>query len=132
MQDYTYNATLLPTVQCISFIPIQQRFSRLLFVSIAWFIGDTESVCVLAELLQVWCHRCQEVVVKYMELLQQKSYVPRFSYGSGLLRDDGGPNRLFFTYLFRDDALAISFLHDAKLIRNQVLCDTCGRYVVQR
>jgi hypothetical protein len=65
----------------------------------------------------------QEVVVKYMERVQQKSYVPRFSYGRGLLRDDGGPNRLFFTYLFGVDALAISFLQDTKLIRSQVLCE---------
>ena len=34
----------------------------------------------------------QQVVVKYMERVQQKSYVPRFSNGRGLLRDDGGPN----------------------------------------
>jgi hypothetical protein len=74
----------------------------------------------------------QEVVVKYMQRVLQKSNVPRFSYGRGLLRGDGGPNILFFTYLFGDDALVISFLQDAKLIRNQILCDTCGRYVVQR
>jgi hypothetical protein len=42
----------------------------------------------------------QEVVLKYMERVQQKSYVPQFSYGRGLLRDDGGPNRLFLTYMF--------------------------------
>jgi hypothetical protein len=67
--------------------------------------------------------KLQEVVVKYMERVQQKTNVPRFSYGRGLLRDDGGPNRLFFTYLFGNDALAITFLRDAKLIRSQVLCD---------
>jgi len=43
-------------------------------------------------------------------------------------RDDGGPNRLFFAYLF-GDALPISFLQDAKLIRSQVLCDSCGRFM---
>ena len=71
----------------------------------------------------------QQVVIQYIERLQLKSYVPRFSYGRGLTRDDGGPNTLFFAYLFRDDALAITFLQDAKLIRSQVLCDTCGRFM---
>jgi hypothetical protein len=79
-------------------------------------------VGVLAELLKM-VSQMQEVVVIYMERVQQKTYVPRFSYGHGLLRDDGGPNRLFFTYLLGDDALAINFLQDAKLIRSQVLCD---------
>ena len=73
--------------------------------------------------------KMQEVVVQYMQRIQQKSDVPRFSYGRRLLWDDGGPNRLFFTYLFGDDALAISFLQDANLIRSQVLCDTCGRFM---
>jgi hypothetical protein len=63
----------------------------------------------------------QEVVVKYVERVQQKSNVPRFSYGRGLLRDDGVPNRLFFTYLFGYDALAITFLKDAKLIRSRAV-----------
>ena len=63
----------------------------------------------------------QEVVFQYMQRIQQKSGVPRFSYRCRLLRDDGGPNRLFFAYLFGDDALAIGFLQDAKLIRSQVL-----------
>jgi hypothetical protein len=71
-------------------------------------------VCVLAELLKM-VSQMQAVVVKCMERVQQKTYVPRFSYGRGLLRDDSGPNRLFFTYLLGDDALAISFLQDAKL-----------------
>jgi hypothetical protein len=61
--------------------------------------------------------------VKYVERVQEKTNVPRCSYGRGLLRDDGGPKRLFFTYLLGEDALAISFLQDAKLIRSQVLCE---------
>jgi len=54
----------------------------------------------------------QQVVSTYIQFLQAKSYVPPFSCGHGLLRDDGGPNRLFFTYLFGDDALAIAFLQE--------------------
>jgi hypothetical protein len=46
----------------------------------------------------------QQVVAKYVERLQEKSYVPWFSYESGLLRDDVGPNRLFFRYLLSHNA----------------------------
>jgi hypothetical protein len=66
-------------------------------------------LCVFAELLKM-VSQMQEVVVKYMERVQQKTYVPRFSYGRGLLRDDSCANRLFFTYLLGDDALANTFL----------------------
>jgi hypothetical protein len=53
--------------------------------------------------------------------------VPRFSYGRALLRDDGAPNRLFITYLFSDQAMAIRFLQDVGLLRSQVQCNICGR-----
>jgi len=66
---------------------------------------------------------------EYVQQLQGMSFVPPFSFGRGLYRDDGGPNRLFFTYLFCDKALAIRFLTDVKLIRNEVLCETCGRFM---
>jgi len=66
-----------------------------------------------------------EVVREYVERLQGLPFVPRFSYGRGLFRDDGGPNRLFFTYLFCERALAIQFLKDVNLIRSKVLRETC-------
>jgi len=47
-----------------------------------------------------------EVVGEYVKQLQGMSYVPPFSFERGLYRDDGGPNRLFFTYLFCDKVLA--------------------------
>jgi len=72
----------------------------------------------------------QEVVEKYMKLHQRETKVPRSSYGRELYRDDGDPNKLYFAYLFRDEALAISFLQDAKHIRSKVLCDTCGLYML--
>jgi len=59
--------------------------------------------------------------------VQEISFVPDLSYGCGLFRDGGGPNRLFFTFLFFDKALSIAFLKEAKLIRSEVLCETCGR-----
>ena len=64
----------------------------------------------------------QQVAIQYIERLQLKSYVPRFSYGRGLTGDDGGPNRLFFVYLFGDDALAICFLQDAPSPRTTSSC----------
>jgi hypothetical protein len=79
-------------------------------------VGDSESkcLCIFSSMLS----KIQQVVAKYVERVHEKPYVPPFSYGRGLLRDDGGPNRLFFTYLFVDDALAVSFLQDVKLIRS--------------
>jgi hypothetical protein len=54
----------------------------------------------------------EEVVVKYIKRIQQKQNLPRVSYGRGLLRVDGGPNRLFFANPFGGHALAI--LHQRK------------------
>jgi len=53
--------------------------------------------------------------------------VPRSSYGCPTLREDGGPNRNFFTYLFCDKAIAMQFLMDVGLLRCKVQCHTCGR-----
>ena len=71
----------------------------------------------------------QQVIAKYVKRVEEIPFVPLFSYGRGLLRDDGGPNRFFFTFLFCDQALAIAFLQEVKLIRSEVLCDTCGRFM---
>jgi hypothetical protein len=38
-----------------------------------------------------------QVVAECEERLRGKSNVPRFSYGRGMLGEDGDPNRLFFT-----------------------------------
>jgi hypothetical protein len=68
-----------------------------------------------------------QLVTEYEERLRRKQYVPRFSYGRRMLRDDGGPNRFFLTYLFSDQAMAIEFLKDVGLLRSKVQCNTCGR-----
>jgi len=68
-----------------------------------------------------------EVVRECVQRVQELPFVPRFSYERGLLRDDGGPNRLFFTYIFCDEALTIKFLKDVKLIQSKVLCETCSQ-----
>ena len=41
----------------------------------------------------------QQVVAEYVQRVLNIPFVPPFSYERGLLRDDGGPNRLFFTFL---------------------------------
>ena len=77
----------------------------------------------------VW--QLQQVVAKYVQRKKEISFVTVFSYGRGLLRDYGGPNRFFFTFIFCDPALAIAFLQEVKLIRSEVLCDTCGQFMTQ-
>jgi hypothetical protein len=56
-----------------------------------------ESVCVCVILLKKKKKKVsemKEVAEKYIQRVQQITNVPRYSYGLGLLRDDGGPNRL--------------------------------------
>jgi len=55
--------------------------------------------------------------------------VPSSSYGRGMLRKDGGLNKIFLTYLFCDQAIAIQFLKDVDLLRGKVQCNSCGRYI---
>ena len=70
-----------------------------------------------------------KVVGEYVPQVQGMLFVLPFSFGHGLYRDDGGPYKLFFMYLFCNKALAIRFLQDVTLIRSQVLCETCCRYI---
>ena len=43
--------------------------------------------------------RLKPVVAEYEDRLRKMRSVPRFSYGRGMLRKDGAPNRTFLTYL---------------------------------
>jgi len=115
MHGCTHDATLIPAVQRFSCFPCTHNATLFLllarqnsFVLCALVI---KQVSVFVTIM--WCE-IQQVVAKYVGLMQLKSYVQPFSYGRGLLRDDGGPNRLFFKYLFGHNALAISFLQDVK------------------
>jgi len=65
-----------------------------------------ESVCV-SICFHKMVSEILKVVGEYVQQLQGMSYVPPFFFQRGLYRDDGGPNRLFFTYLFCDKALAV-------------------------
>jgi len=55
------------------------------------------------------------------------AFVPKFSFGRRMLREDGGPNRDFLAYLFCDYGIAMQFLKDVALIWSEVLCNTCNR-----
>ena len=69
----------------------------------------------------------RQVVAEYEGRLRKMQWVPRVSYGCGMLRKDGAPNRNFLTYLFGDLELAIQFLTDVGVIRSKVQCNICGR-----
>jgi hypothetical protein len=50
---------------------------------------------------------------------------PRSSYRRPMLREDGGPNRDFLTYLFCFRGIAMQFLMAVRLLRSKVQCSTC-------
>ena len=64
-----------------------------------------------------------EIVKLYEERLRGLPFVPRFSFGRRVLREDGASNRLFLTYLFSDGAIAMIFLKDCFEVRCSVTCD---------
>ena len=53
-------------------------------------------------------------------------FMPSSSYGRGMLRKDGGTNKIFLAYQFRDQAIAIQFLKDVGLLWVNVQCNSCG------
>ena len=56
-----------------------------------------------------------EVVTEYEQRLLRMQHVQQSSYGRAMLCDDGVPNRLFLTYLFTDQDVAIDFLQGVGL-----------------
>jgi hypothetical protein len=68
-----------------------------------------------------------EVAADYEDRLRKMQSLPRFSYGRGMARKDGAPNRIFLTYLFGPQELAIQFLKDVGLIQGKVQCNICER-----
>ena len=49
----------------------------------------------------------KEAVADYEDRLRKMQSLPRFSYGRRIVRKDGAPNRIFLTYLFGHQELAI-------------------------
>jgi len=68
-----------------------------------------------------------EVVSEYEKRLQEMPFVPRSSYGRQMLREDGGQNSNFLTYLFCDNGFGMQFLKDMGLLRSKAQCNNCGR-----
>jgi hypothetical protein len=68
-----------------------------------------------------------DIILDNEKRLRGMPFFPRSSYGRSMLREDGGPNSDFLTYLFCDRDLGVQFLQDVGLIRSKVLCNTCGR-----
>jgi len=66
-----------------------------------------------------------EDVTEYEERLRRTRFAPRLSYGRRMLAEDWGPNRMFFTCLFCDEAMALQVLQDVGLLRSREQCNTC-------
>ena len=71
--------------------------------------------------------RICELFTEYAERLRRMQHVPGFSYQRGFVREDGGPNKFFLTYLFCDQAMAIEFLKNVGLLPGKMSCNTCGQ-----
>jgi len=76
------------------------------------------SVCLLF-FPNIMMQKISEVVV-YEKRLRGMPFVPGSSYGRGMLREDGGPNKTFFTYLFCDRDMGIQFMKDVGLLWSKV------------
>ena len=96
----------LPTVQRI--LPTVQRVFGVLLDPLSSFVRRCilSSVCAYSFFHRI-VSELQQVVGEYVKHLLGMYFVPPFSFGRGLYRDDGGPNRLFFTYLFCDKSNTI-------------------------
>ena len=65
------------------------------------------------------------VVTEYEERTRRMQHVSLFSYGRRMLRDDGGPKRFFFNYLFSDQTMGTEFFKNLGLHRSKMLCKNC-------
>jgi len=72
-------------------------------------------------------HHISEVIKEYQDKLREMPFVPKTSYQRDSLGYCGDANKTFLAFLFNNSAVGIQFLKDAGLIRNKVLCNSCGR-----
>jgi len=86
----------------ISFLSFHFVFCAYMFSVFSTFcaysIGCVSMFPVFGE--QKMVQRLQDIVSEHDDRLRTMQLVPRFSYGSGLRRKDGAPNRMFVTFLF--------------------------------
>jgi hypothetical protein len=65
--------------------------------------------------------------MEYQARVREMLQVPVLSHRHAMLRRDGGPNRLFITFLFGNPPLAIEFLKKVGLLRAKMPCKSCGQ-----
>jgi len=68
--------------------------------------------------------KINEIVDSYEKRLQEVPFIPRGSFRRRMLRQAGGQNTDFLTYLFCESGLAMQFLKDVGLLRSKVQCNT--------
>jgi len=111
---YTHNPFRIPLPQCIT-LPLPT-----VCVSASVLVASRFSPYTMIE-------NIVRITSEYEARLARSDYVPRFSYGRRMLRDDDDPNRFFLMYLFCEEPNAIPFLKDIGLLRSTMKCNSCGR-----
>jgi hypothetical protein len=72
--------------------------------------------------------RLIEIVADYKQRMRAiMPFIDDGSYDRQFMRQDGGPNKEFLTFLFSNNDLAIQFLQDVCLLRRKVQCNKCDR-----
>jgi len=85
-------------------------------------VGVQRAVCSVTSFSNIMVEQLLHITSEYEERLRRCQYVPRFSFGRRMLRDDGGPNRFF-----REEFIAIQYLKDIGLLRSKMQCNNCSR-----
>jgi hypothetical protein len=65
------------------------------------------------------------VVKVYQDDMQNRSEIPKGSFGRSLVGDNGSPNQLFFG-LFSDSNRGVKFLQECGLLKREMPCSKCG------
>ena len=58
-------------------------------------VGVQRAVCSVTSFSNIMVEQLLHITSEYEERLRRCQYVPRFSFGRRMLRDDGSPNRFF-------------------------------------
>jgi hypothetical protein len=80
------------------------------------------AVSSVASFSNIMVEQLLHITSEYEERLRRCQYVPKFSFGCRMLRDDSGLNRFF-----HEESIAIQYLRDIGLLRSKMQCNTCGR-----
>ena len=72
-------------------------------------------VCTLDSFSKLTVEHLLHITSEYEERFRRCQYVPRFSFGRRMPRDDGAPNIYFLMYLFCEESIGIQYLKDIGL-----------------